>query len=378
MESARGPGDLAWWVPAVIVGAVALGVFVNLNYMSIHRFYRDRLMEAFMPDLATARAGKPAAARGADEASIHETGYPTPPRGPYHLVNANVVLVDSPEPVRSRRGGDNFIFSPLFFGSNATGWFPAEKFLRGRLSLASAMAISGATLTRITGTAGSGVTRNWAFSLLIAFLKLGLGYWIRNPRFAHTWRMRPNHFHPALYHLFPGNFREDRRFIHLSDGGHFENLALYELIRRKARLILLCDGGADPKFDFFDLTRALRRIWEDFGATIAFQGEESIKRLIPTQPLGFPTGAKAAERGYVEGRITYSDGSDGVLVMLNTTLVEGLDLRILGYRAGHHEFPDEPTSDQFFDPIQFEAYRGLGFHLGKEALAGVPALSQGL
>jgi len=52
-------------------------------------------------------------------------------------------------------------------------------------------------------------------------------------------------------------------------------------------------------------------------------------------------------------------------------------LRILGYRAGHHEFPDEPTSDQFFDPVQFEAYRGLGFHLGKEALAGVPALSQG-
>ena len=42
----------------LIVLALATGWHVNLNYISIHRFYRDRLMESYMPDIDSALAGK--------------------------------------------------------------------------------------------------------------------------------------------------------------------------------------------------------------------------------------------------------------------------------------------------------------------------------
>ena len=58
------------------------------------------------------------------------------------------------------------------------------------------------------------------------------------------------------------------RDIHLSDGGHFENLALYELVRRHCRYIIVSDCGADPEVAFDDLGNALRRIREDFGVDI--------------------------------------------------------------------------------------------------------------
>ncbi len=39
---------------------------------------------------------------------------------------------------------------------------------------------------------------------------------------------------------------------------------------------------------------------------------------------------------------------------------------LLGYKKAHPAFPDESTADQFFDEKQFEAYRVLGFHLGRQ------------
>jgi hypothetical protein len=36
--------------------------------------------------------------------------------------------------------------------------------------------------------------------------------------------------------------RRDSKFLELTDGGHFENLGLYELVRRKLEVILIIDG----------------------------------------------------------------------------------------------------------------------------------------
>lgn len=38
------------------------------------------------------------------------------------------------------------------------------------------------------------------------------------------------------------------------------------------------------------------------------------------------------------------------------------------YRADNPAFPHESTADQFFDEVQFEAYRSLGNHVGDEIL----------
>jgi len=111
--------------------AFITGWFVNLNLISIHRFYRDRLMETFMPDISQALDNHTGAATGADSATLQGLGNKEKPRGPYHIVNTNVVLVNSSVKRFEVRGGDNFILSPLYCGSNATGWSPTEAFMGG-------------------------------------------------------------------------------------------------------------------------------------------------------------------------------------------------------------------------------------------------------
>ena len=79
-------------------------------------------------------------------------------------------------------------------------------------------------------------------------------------------------------------------------------------------------------------------------------------------------------------RIIKARGGDpeketGTLIYLKTTLTGGLPADIYGYQAGHPEFPDEPTSDQFFDEAQFEAYRELGYQLCTQMLGDEPVLA---
>src|SRR5580700_10420619 len=38
------------------------------------------------------------------------------------------------------------------------------------------------------------------------------------------------------------------QYVYLSDGGHFENLGIYEMVRRRCRYIVVSDAGCDPKF----------------------------------------------------------------------------------------------------------------------------------
>ncbi|MDQ6972454.1 MAG: hypothetical protein Q9M30_07385, partial [Mariprofundaceae bacterium] len=76
-------------------------------------------------------------------------------------------------------------------------------------------------------------------------------------------------------------------------------------------------------------------------------------------------GADLAEQAYIKGSITYNDGSTGMLVYIKTTMIPGLPKDIYGYQAAHQAFPDETTADQFFDEKQFEAYRELGYRIGK-------------
>jgi hypothetical protein len=241
------------------------------------------------------------------------------------------------------------------------------------LRLPTAMAISGAAVNPNTGVGGSGLTRNRPVALLLSLLNIRLGYWALNPRTesGKFKRERFNHFEPGLVSAIGDYHTERRRFIELTDGGHFENLALYELVRRRCRLIVVCDGGADPGYQFGDLDTALRRIDVDFGVRISFDGwNNALQRLVPslaTRDSNFPKGVEIAEKGFVVGTIHYPEiagvcpAETGTLVFMTTTLIPGLDRRILAYKGRNPEFPDQSTGDQFFDEEQFEAYRGLGY-----------------
>jgi len=369
----------AFWMSlaAFAVFALLVGWLANVNYISLHRFYRDRLMETFLPNPQAALDNETAAATKADPARLSAVNNAADGRGPYHIVNTNVLLVDSQRRRWRIRGGDNFILSPLYCGSNATGWCGTENFLGDGMTLATAMAISGAAANPNTGIGGVGLTRNPLVSILMALLNLRLGYWAHNPLSPPkwSWDRRPNHFRPGMYEvgslIHVGGLREERSFVQLSDGGHFENLAFYELIRRKLRLIIVCDGGADVEFKFANLQTTLRRIEADFGATVRFEGDNRPATMVPSQDAGYPMGSKRAARGHIVGNITYHDGKCGKLILLKTTMVPGVSTAVKGYKGAHPDFPDETTADQFFDEDQFEAYRELGHHIGEEMVKGL-------
>ncbi len=362
---------------AIIVAAVALGIFVNLNYIAIHRYYRDRLMETFMPDLDSAMSNDTTAAIKADSAkfSTFAQGEDNEiPRAPYHIVNTNLILVNSDTPTYASRGGDNFIMSPEYCGSNATGWRRTSQFMRGKMTLATAVAISGAAANPNSGVGGEGLTRNKFLSLVMSLLNLKLGYWASNPHKKHHTNWPANHFVPGSYSI--GNaigifgFRENRTFVQLSDGGHFENTGVYELVRRRLRLIVVCDGGADPDTSFSDFQTTVRRVEDDFGALIEVDETESPNKVVPTikKDLHYPKDRKYAEQGFMRGTVTYADGTTGTIIYLKTTLISSVSFKVKGYAASNPDFPDQSTADQFFDEVQFEAYRELGHAIASQML----------
>ena len=370
------------WLGLSFLVSLWTGYYVNLNYISIHRYYRDRLIEAFMPDKPA--VGKNAPARSADRMKLSDI---CTKRGPYLLVNTNVVLVNSKVPRRRVRGGDSFLLSPKFCGSCATGWVRTKCYMKkDPLTLATAIAISGAAVNPNTGAGGKGPTRKPMMSLLMALLNLRLGYWVPNPHVPRTNRPVANHFRAAYYELSRSGFAEHREMIQLSDGGHFENLGVYELIRRKVKLIICCDGAADPDFEFVDLQVLTRRIAVDFGAQIKFNRDNRLENLIPREPDpqkvvnrdagvdAYPVGAKFAIRGHIWGTITYKDKTEGTFILLKTTMIQNLSLLVKGYKAANRDFPDQSTADQFFDEEQFEAYRELGYEIA-DRMVGDPRVS---
>ena len=281
---------------------------------------------------------------------------------PFPLINTNLLLVQSKERRRKLRGGDSFVLTPRYCGSNATGWVDCQDLMGGRMTLSTAMAVSGAAANPNTGAGGVGLTRNRLISVLMAFIGLRLGYWLPNFGRDRPPFWLPNHVWPGLSTALPFGHHEDDWFLELSDGGHFENLGLYELVRRRPRLIIVCDGAQDPDFAFEDLQCAQRRVTADFGATVKLTVAE-LERLIPYKTdHRFPeSDLRLAENGYIVGTIRYADEQTATLIYLKTTLIEDLPVALLGYRGANPAFPDQSTADQFFDEEQFEAYRELGF-----------------
>jgi len=343
------------WIPVLLAVALLTGWLVNLNYISIHRFYRDRLMEAFMPDINYARqhaAGSPPGkglrapppSMGADGGYLHKLFQLDDPKAPYHLINTNVILVNSEVPIYKRRGGDSFVLSPQYCGSNATGWTPTETFMGGKMTLPTAVAISGAAVNPNIGTEGVDITRSRFLSLAMSLLNLRLGYWAHHPLKPPQPKLgTPNHFRPGAYSFGNaagfGGFHEDKPFIQLSDGGHFDNLGLYELIRRRLKLILVCDGAQDRDYTFSDLRKLMSLVEEDFGAQIRFDGTGP-DYVLPKTPdcESFPLARKLAQQGHLTATIEYADGSKGKLIYLKTTLLEDSDFKVKAYAACHPAF----------------------------------------
>jgi hypothetical protein len=352
--------------------AITLGIFVNTNYLGLHRMYRDRLIEAYLPDLEAVEFNKWHKARTADVTPLDHFCQ-TPHERPYHLINTNLVLSGSQISKYYSRGGDSFILSPLFSGSEATGWVkthawqrkPGDANARSGMSLGSAMAVSGASVNPNAGNSGRGPTRSKLVSTLLSLLNIRLGYWVVNPKCVYERWFKPNLIYPGLNGslLGPG-LHEDQTIVQLSDGGHFDNLGLYELIRRKVKLIILSDAGADPCYFFDDLGNAVEKVRVDFGVNIRFSDEYSLDNVQPgSAQKTCGIAMDLAKHSFAVAAIEYPDSSHGRLIYIKATLIEGLPADVYNYKKSNLAFPHEPTADQFYSEIQIEAYRELGYRL---------------
>ncbi|MEO5559447.1 MAG: patatin-like phospholipase family protein [Dokdonella sp.] len=341
----------------VFVGLVLLSVLLafvcDINRISIHAYYRARLSDAFLPNVAGDGAIDPG------NFDLSELG---PDRGaPLQLINTTLNTTSSnDERLRSREGA-NFFFSPLYAGSSATGYRRIDNYKSADMALSNAFTTSGAAIDP-----DMFATRARSVSFLMALFNVRLGYWARNPKFAdQPVRPWPWWWIFITREMLGIGLDAKRTHVHLSDGGGFENLGIYELIRRRVRYLVVTDAGADPQTTLADLGRAIERVRVDFGAQIDLDAD----RLYHQRDQAL------AQQPYVLGNIVYADGSAGQILYLRPTLCAGLTADIYAYWRAHPAFPNEPTSEQFFAEPQFEAYRALGQQVVSELLGAIAPAS---
>lgn len=171
---------------------------------------------------------------------------------------------------------------------------------------------------------------------------------------------------------------EEAAYLDLSDGGHFENLGIYELIRRRTDFIISSDASMDGDYSFDDLGRAVELVRTDFGVNIRFGDDDTdLAGVLPGTDIAnaFRKKFNLAKRGYALGTIEYPaiperslEKKSGHFLYIKSTLTRGLPADLYGYKAQNPAYPDQSTADQFFDEAQFEAYRELGYRLTKAAM----------
>jgi hypothetical protein len=289
--------------------------------------------------------------------------------GPLPIVNTALNLVKGDDLAWQERRAQSFVFTPFYsgydyrhrgamesrhapYGFRQTAFYGYPPFGVG---LGTAVAISGAAASPNMGYHSSPPA-----AFLMTMFNARLGWWMGNPRDKHNWlRSGPRRGLLYLLNELFGLTNDRTHFVNLSDGGHFENLGIYELVRRRCRYIIACDAEQDAAMHFSGLGNAIRKCRTDLGAEISISATRIRPLNGPLSPLHC-----------VLGDITYADGEKGTLLYLKASVTGDEPADVLEYAARETAFPHHSTlTDQFFDESQFESYRKLGFHVAHTAFA---------
>ena len=380
---------------------VVLGFFANPNILSPAQFYRFRLTEAFRWFSKKRR-------RLNDLIRNTDTGAWVP--APYPLINATINLSGDVEPVHYDKANgqkwaysgyktcDYFLLSPFFCGSKLTGFIDTDSSEYRLMTLSTAVTISGAALNPEMG-----YKSNKILAFFMTLLNIRLGYWAFNPYLFHKNRkwgraeqmafrvgqclekfrkitkiekeLDLKYFWPTywpIYNIYELlNLSKIRRWrVNVSDGGHIENLGVFQLLHRKCKLIIAVDSGADPEYSFSDLKNLVTRARNELGLEISFR-QDPEKYMRPSASSGFSRRhfcvADVCELPKVKGK---PKKSIGILVYVKASVTPQetkvpksakKDLSIT-YKLYHPDFPQETTADQFFDEAQWDSY----YETGKE------------
>lgn len=392
---------------------LVLGSRVNVNDFSMAPFYRSRLARCYLGGNNPERTPDPFTGFDDHEQAVQNTDFPLqrlrpvrfggqpiavaadqPARvynGPFPIFNATVNLTFGQDLAWQERKGTSFAFTPLFSGYHVgwtaeappreaaeaqfqrsyttfNGFVPTASFAyRGEgIDLPTVAAMSGAALSP-----NAGFSTQPALAFLMTLFNVRLGWWIANPRrpsVATSDERQPSPtFGPRylLSELF-GFANDTTNFVNLCDGGRFDNMGLFELVRRRCSLIVICDGEMDVDTTFEGIGLSIAKCRTDFGVEIDLD-------LHPLEPDATTRLSKAH---FVKGTIRYpappgGDSADprytGTLIYCKTALTGNEPADILHYKREHPDFPQESTLNQWFTETQFESYRRLGQLIGTEA-----------
>ncbi len=339
----------------LLVGALALGLlllswlmarWVNINTFSLHGMYRDRLVRAYLG--ASNPARRASAFTGFCSGDDLPMAGLDPQLRPFHVVNLTLNLVAGSRLAWQQRRATSFTVSPLHSGSADLGYRPSAEYAGG-ITLGTAVAISGAAASPNMGYHSSPVV-----GFIMSLFNARLGAWLGNPGVPgmRTWKQSgPRSAIGSMIREALGQTSDSSEYVYLSDGGHFENLGLYEMVRRRCQLIVVLDSGCDPDFSCDDLGNALRKIRIDQRVAIDFD-ENAMRELR----------ARKCRSASATIRYSHVDASlaDGKLIYIKPVLLGSEPPDVLSYAAAQPDFPHQSTADQWFDESQTESYRMLG------------------
>jgi hypothetical protein len=363
-----------WALLGIAAAGFALALLiswrVNINLFSLHHFYRNRLTRCYLGATNHARHPNPLTGFDPDDdvplAALAK-------QKPLHIVGTAINLNRGRQLAWQNRRAASFAFTPHY-----SGYEPAARHVSGGFRPtaeygkdAQGTAIELGAVVAISGAAASpnmGYHTSPAVAFLLTVFNVRLGHWCGDPAHPTAWKYR-DPLMSLRYWIaeLTGSADLDYPFVSLSDGGHFENLGIYELVRRRCAVIVASDAGADAKYAFDDLAEAMRKCYTDFGVEIEFRTK--IDDIRPKREKDVPEVEWVSPRHYAVAEIKYPDGAKpGTLIYWKSSLTADLPPDIMQYRRTHKDFPHQSTADQFFDESQFESYRHLGYEAAKRSL----------
>jgi hypothetical protein len=292
-----------------------------------------------------------------------------------HVVNMALNLVGGDKLAWQQRRAESFTSTPLHSGSLFVGYRRTRDYGgKSGIALGTAVAISGAAASSNMGY----FSPSPFVTLALTFFNARLGWWLGNPGVHGARTFYRSHPRSALSPILDEAFglTDDKNpYVLLSDGGHFENLGLYEMVLRRCRNIVVVDGSADPAGALEGLGDAVRKIRIDLGIPIEFEPPFPILPRPASEEKG--TGGYCAvgdihyeavdaapgERADAPGGEHVRDKLTGYIVYLKPTIYGTEPRDIYNYAMSHPDFPHESTADQFFDEPQFESHRMLGYYI---------------
>jgi hypothetical protein len=352
-------GTPAWLAALVIVSSGGFGLLmswlININLFTLHSVYRNRLIRAYLGASNPKRDPNPFT--GFDPKDNLRL-YQLAGQRPLHVINMALNLVSGENLAWQQRKAETFTASSLHAGNYRLGYRRIRDYAQNEaghgLSLGTAVTISGAAASPNMGYHSSPVV-----AALMTLFNVRLGAWLGNPGPAGNGTFTHPGPRSAALHVIKEAFGvtdSDSGYVYLSDGGHFENLGLYEMVLRRCQFIVVSDGGCDFDCQLDDLGNAIRKIRVDLGVPIEMRRFEIYSRTDERM------GRHCAVGEILYDRVDGPNAPRGLLIYIKPAITGDEPRDVFNYKETSEQFPHEPTSDQWFSESQFESYRMLGLH----------------